>query len=271
MPYICLARNDIPDGVVQILSLIPNSSQRHPGYDPPGQTRYLNRVASNPVLFKTTGATLHDTDGLIAYLVDRVEPAGGTWTHANQQWIAGAILARLDAGAPMLVANLNTIIQVIFAASDFDGSSSSSTGVLTELLDILAGRGYRLPAGYLKGPGGAWSATQRGAFTYDATVYGTTLQHGEIRPATAGGDTVQLEVRGITETYILMGHTKSIGATDLVCFSGGSPQISAPTLWPDKNIVPIPHYPWEVHGGLAYTTVTNARVITIYDVDGSVL
>lgn len=269
MPYICLARNDIPDGVVQILSLVPNSSQRHLGYDPPGQTRYLNRVSDNLVYFTPVGRMVADVDGLKAYLVDRVEPVGGSWTAANQTAVANRLLWRLDTGRSMIMAEVNAVIQTVFAASDFDGSASNSTGVLIELLDILAGRGYRLPAGFIKGPGGVWSAVQRGSFTYAATVYGTTLIHGEIRPATVGGDTVQLEVRGITETYILMGHTKSIGATDLVCFSGGSPQISAPTLWPDSDRVP--HYPWQMQGDLAYSTVTNARVITIYDADGSVL
>lgn len=269
MPYICLARNDIPDGVVQILSLIPNSSQRHPAYDPPGQTRYLNRAADNPVLFTAAGAVLEDTVGLRAYLVDRVEPAGGTWTHANQVTIANAIIARMDAGQSLLVADINAIIQGVFAASDLDGVGSNSTGVLTELLDLLSGRGYRLPAASAKGPGGAWDAVQRGAFTRNVIVYGTGMSGGEIRPTTIGGDTVAREIRGITETYILMGHTASVGASDLVCFSGGSPDISAPTLWPDSDRVP--HYPWQMQGALAYSQVTNARVITIYDADGSVL
>lgn len=269
MPYICLARNDIPDGTVQILSLIPNSSQRHPAYDPVGQTRYLNRVADHPVLFKASGASLEDVVGLRAYLVDRVEPVGGSWTHTNQVTIANAIIARMDAGLSMLVADLNAIIQAVFAASDFDGTGSNSTGVLSELLSILAGRGYQLPADSAKGPGGAWSAVQAGAFTVSATVFGTTMAYGEITSGTVGGTTVQVEVRGIRETYVLMNHTTSVGASDLVCLSGGSPDISAPTLWPASD--QVPHYPWSMQGALTYPTVANARVITIYDADGSVL
>lgn len=269
MPYICLARNDIPDGTVQILSLIPNSSQRIPAYDPVGQTRYLNRVADNAILFSATGVTLEDVVGLRAYLVDRVEPAGGSWTHANQVTIANAIIARMDAGLSLLITDVNAIIQAVFAGSDFDGTGSNSTGVLTELLDLLAGRGYQLPAGSTKGTGGVWSAVQAGGFTVGVTVYGTTMQGGEIRPATLGGDTVQMEVRGIRETYVLMNHTTSVGASDLVCLSGGSPDISAPTLWPASD--QVPHYPWSMQGALTYPTVANARVITIYDADGSVL
>ena len=269
MPYICLARNDIPDGVVQILSLIPNSSQRIPAYDPVGQTRYLNRLSDAAVRFTAAGLTAEEFVGLRAYLVDHVEPAGGSWTHSKQVYVANAIIARLDAGLSMLVTDLNAIIQVKFAGSDFDGTGSNSTGVLTDLLDILAGRGYQMPAGSLKGTGGVWSAVPTGSFTRSATIYGTGMNHGEIRPATMGGDTVQVEVRGIRETYVLMGHTTSVGASDLVCFSGGSPQISAPTLWPASD--QVPHYPWSMQGALTYPTVANARVITIYDADGSVL
>jgi len=269
MPYICLARHDIPDGVVQILSLTPNSSRRHPAYDPPGQSRYLNRFSDNPVMFTAAGLVVTAVDGLRAYLVDHVEPAGGSWTHAAQIAVANAIIARLDAGQSLLVADINTIIQVTFAASDFDGTGSNSTGILTDLLSILAGRGYRLPAGAIKGPGGVWSAVAAGAFTRNVTVFGTGMHDGEIKPAIIGGDTQAVEIRGIRETYILMGHSTSVGATDLVCFSGGSPEISAPTLWPDSDRVP--HYPWSMQGALSYPQVANARVITIYDTDGSVL
>lgn len=78
MPYICLTRSDIPDGILQILDLVPNTSLRS-DLDPPGQTKYINRVVNNPL--RLDGATppgvTADSDGLQAYLFDNVE-AGGT-------------------------------------------------------------------------------------------------------------------------------------------------------------------------------------------------
>lgn len=79
MPYICLARGDIPDGVVQVLDLLPNSSQRIPSLTPPGESRYVNRVKRGTAGISPTGgllATRGHLDGLEAYLLDRIEPGG---------------------------------------------------------------------------------------------------------------------------------------------------------------------------------------------------
>ena len=80
MPYICLARNDIQDGTLQVLDLLPNSSQAIPSLNPPGETRYVNRVKTDIVPFCQAGNTgvldAPHVDGLGAYLVDTVEPGG---------------------------------------------------------------------------------------------------------------------------------------------------------------------------------------------------
>jgi len=75
MPYICLIRDDIPDGTVFIKSL-RSESHRVPAYDPPGQTRYINRVQNDPLFMTAGGAIIGDTYGLTAYLADRLEPGG---------------------------------------------------------------------------------------------------------------------------------------------------------------------------------------------------
>ena len=40
MPYIVMKRSDIPDGVLQITDLTPNTSLRNSIYDPAGRTGY---------------------------------------------------------------------------------------------------------------------------------------------------------------------------------------------------------------------------------------
>lgn len=55
MPHIVLKRSDIPASTLQVLDLQPNSSQRLPTVDPPGQTRYVNPVVNDPVVAR--GAT----------------------------------------------------------------------------------------------------------------------------------------------------------------------------------------------------------------------
>jgi len=83
MPYICLARSDIPDGTVQVLDLQPNSSLRLPAYDPPGQTRYLKRPTIDAVNFNPNGTLDRDVYGLAAYLIDHVEVGGLTQAGAD--------------------------------------------------------------------------------------------------------------------------------------------------------------------------------------------
>lgn len=80
MPYICMIRTDIPDGVLQVLDLKPNTSLRNPILEGAGQTRYLRRsptstvTVSAGVLYGSAGAT--SVTGLTAYLADKVDPGG---------------------------------------------------------------------------------------------------------------------------------------------------------------------------------------------------
>jgi hypothetical protein len=116
MPYICLARTDIPDGVLQVLDLVPNTSLRS-DLDPPGQTRYLNRAQIDALSFDAATGQVTRTDepasaarGLAAYLADRVEAGGLT---AESQTIQ--ILAGLAAGTIITIDGPSGI-QVDFTA-----------------------------------------------------------------------------------------------------------------------------------------------------------
>ena len=64
MPYICLARTDLPDGAVQVLDLQPNSSQGVPALQPPGQTRYIPQPQNDPVTMLADGTIHEDVKGL---------------------------------------------------------------------------------------------------------------------------------------------------------------------------------------------------------------
>lgn len=268
MPYICLARSDIPDGQVQVLDLKPNSSQRSLIYDGEGQTRYVNRVQSVEVPFTAAGVTVRNVDGLKAYLVDRVEPAPGSvgasteWGTTEQETVAAAIIARVDAGQALTLADVNTVIQATFGSSDLDGTISNSTGVLTELLSVLAGRGYRLGAGFTKGPGGVWDNTQRGAFTRNVTVHDTIMSYGEWAPVNIGGDTETVEVKGIRHTIETGSYLISLATGDLSKFNA-----TVNTLFPDSD--QVPRFPWTYQKGTYYAQVTGARLVTVYSDDGS--
>jgi len=83
MPHIVLKRSDIPAGTLQVLDLQPNSSQRNPSIDTPGQTRYVNPVLNDAVVAR--GATprfmYRQVQGLAAWLVTNL--AATPYTQAS--------------------------------------------------------------------------------------------------------------------------------------------------------------------------------------------
>jgi len=161
--FICMIRTDIPAGVLQVLDLKPNTSQRSLVYDPPGQTTYVSNRAQNDTV-TTTGAgpilTGPALSGLAAYLIDRVENSGAggdpALTAVEAGEIAVALIARMDAGSTMLLADINVEINVPagVSGSDLDGSLGNSTGTVEEVLRILAGEVYTVPAGSTVEDGG---------------------------------------------------------------------------------------------------------------------
>lgn len=263
MPYICLARTDIPDGTVQILDLKPNSSNRNLIYEPEGQTKYVNRATNDPVLGTSTGITGVDANGLRAYIADRVDPTpvAVAWSDSSLALAANALLAEVDAGNGLTDAEINAALLGSVGAVGIGIAASTATG--PEILTVLAGRGYLLPAGSQKVLGAAWSAVPAGAFTKDVKHFGTVWRAGEIRSSSIGGDTVAVETKPIKHTYNGTRFQVSLGAGHLLSFSSGI------TLFPDSDLVP--HHEWAFQGASNFPEEGNARVVTVYNDDGSVL
>ena len=154
MPYICMTRDDVADGTVQVLDLFPNTSQRNLTLDPAGQTRYVNRVDDSTVLNTgnvASGATAgqHAT-GLGAYLFDRCSSDGAVGTLLTTAMIADlveAIVALMDAAASaMTTANINTEAQALANLGAFDCAANPLFS-LEELIKILSGAHYQIDKG----------------------------------------------------------------------------------------------------------------------------
>lgn len=199
MPFICQRRTDIPDGVLQVLDLRPNTSQRNLIYEPPGQTKYVNRAVTDTVVTSGAGpiVTVAAYEGLAAYLIDRVENTGGggspALTAAEANSIAAAIQARCDAGQTLQLADINTLINAPagVSGSDLDGTLGNSTGSVADILRILAGAEYVVPAGSQVETGAnAFDATVRGAFT--AGQYRETYQTGALEISIGEGHLSEL-------------------------------------------------------------------------------
>lgn len=186
MPFICQRRSDIPDGVLQVLDIRPNTSQRSLIYEPPGQTKYVNRAVTDTVATSGAGPiqTVAEARGLAAYLMDRVEntDTGAALTAAQANGIAAAIQARVDAAESLTLANINTLINDAagVAGSDLDGTLGDSTGSVMDVLRICAGGEYVLPAGSVVEDGGNdFVAEVAGSFTEGQ--YRETYQTGSLR------------------------------------------------------------------------------------------
>lgn len=421
MPYICLARGDIPDGVIQVLDLLPNSSQRIPSLTPPGESRYVNRAKRGTAGISTAGllGAVEYIDGLEAYLIDRIEPGGleqasgtlifgavaaadtvtingvaftaldgapnaalqqfqsvvgsgsaaatatsfvatlvhaasivlmkvgapavaadsyahsaapavatvtllarigaavsslgwkgntitvatsgatvtGTaitagrlvrthevWTQAFQAATAAALIARLDAGQALALADINTVLLAQAGAELTTAGGSYSIGTVAGVLDVLSGRTFRAPVKDTTGraatadvdanryyrymdstyPTYKWHSTVgRGGFTQLVLNNGAGMSDGEIKPSTIGGDTENREVGGVRHTYNVDALTASLVVGQL------SKMTASTLLWPSSNI--FPHFPFGQAGFTEYDPTTAPRLVTVYDDDGTVL
>ncbi len=177
MPFVVMRRTDIPDTVLQLTDLKPNDSQRNLIYDPPGQTKYVVNLPQQDTLALTgTGpiVTVGATQGLAAYLVDRVENQTGdvalTATEANDT--ATALIAIVAAGTALTEAVIAAELVTAGAGATTSLTFGNSTGVLTEVLGIVGGRVYLLPAG---------SQVEDGVNAFDPAVSGSFTNDGEFQ------------------------------------------------------------------------------------------
>lgn len=151
MPFICKRRADIQNGVLQVTDLWPNASQRNASIDPqPQGPRYVSAPTTATVILSSTGATQRyfgtAQSGLAAYLVANVATgAGAALTPAEANTAAAGLVAAMVAGAPLALANINVILAAAAAGSAL--TAGGSTGAVTDVLRILSGATYTVPAG----------------------------------------------------------------------------------------------------------------------------
>lgn len=156
MPFICLARTDIPDSTLQITDLWPNKSQYNPSLDPaPSGPKYINAPVTNNVVLTTVGAVKTFTaakTGLAAYLLANVQQdgaGGAAMTPSQGNVAAAALIAAMHAGSALNLAAINVILVAACGAGTelTSAGGSLSTGAVSDVLRILSGASYTVPAG----------------------------------------------------------------------------------------------------------------------------
>ena len=109
MPYILMKRSDIPAGILQVLDLEPDTSQRNYTIDPPGQTKYVNPVQNEAIVTRQPGGGgtaifIHRAAyGLAGWLITNVNDGTGVAATGNITIAAGNVVAgntvQIDASA----------------------------------------------------------------------------------------------------------------------------------------------------------------------------
>jgi len=191
MPFICARRTDIPNGLLQVLDLRPNTSQRNLIYDPDGQSKYLRQPENDTVVTAQPGGggtaiiTVGTLSGLAAYIIDNVATgAGDAMTAAEANAAAASILAAMRAGTAMGLAAVNVLLAAAAAGSTL--TAGGSTGSLADLLQVLAGGEYVVPAGSIVDTNGTtFNTVVSGALT--SGVYLTTYLTGALRISVGEG------------------------------------------------------------------------------------
>jgi len=137
MPYIIMKRNDIPDGILQVLDMEPNTSQRNYTLDPPGQTKYVNAAKNDTVVTTTLGGgeeVMHRAaNGLAAWIITNLNDGTGA---------AATGTFTITFATPIIAGDTVTVGPQLFTAvagartpgsNDFSIASGTDPGIATDL------------------------------------------------------------------------------------------------------------------------------------------
>lgn len=174
--FLVMRRTDISDGFLQQVDLKPNTSSRNLIYTPkPGQTGYIQNIRNSTLVGNVVAGpplvASAQLTGLSAYLIGNIDTTivGGSavLSAAQADAAAAALIAIAVAGGALTLAVINGVLNGIVAGTTLTGGGS--TGVLTELLSIMAGHEYVIPSGTALSDGAGLFAGRVGAF--DDTSY----------------------------------------------------------------------------------------------------
>jgi len=179
MPFICARRTDIPNATLQITDLSPNKSQFNAAIDPPPSgPRYLVQPVTNSVSLVAFAFPQAYT-GLAAYILANVQsgagPATAALTSTQANTAAASIIAAMQAGSALTLVAINALLGAVVAGTVLSGGASLSTGTVADVLRVLSGVTYRVPAGTIIQAAGVFtpqaSPTVWNAANFDQNVH----------------------------------------------------------------------------------------------------
>ena len=175
--YIVRARTDLPAGAIQITDLQPNTSQRNLIYQPVGQSGYCPPYLQNDTVAVVANVTTKAFLGLAAYLIDNV--ADGVTSFAITAALANASAAAMITS---FLVNGNDVTETTATAALVAGGCGAGTklvdaggagkscGSIEEVVRILAGEVYTVPAGRAVNPAAPFNGSAAGSFDAAAAL-----------------------------------------------------------------------------------------------------
>jgi hypothetical protein len=149
-PVICIRDTAISNGQLIVKDMWPNRSQANPVVDPaPQGPRYL-RVVETPTLPVLDGTVVSQTvSGLAAYLLVTLDQGalGANITPAESVTMAEALISEMRTGGDLEVADINGLLAGIVGGTGIVGTGAS-TATVNNILQILGGATFTVPAGY---------------------------------------------------------------------------------------------------------------------------
>ena len=152
-PVICIRDASIKNGQLMVKDMWPNRSQANPVVDPaPQGPRYL-RVVETPTLPVLDGTVIAKTvSGLSAYLLVTLDlqAGGANITPAQAEEVALQLIDEMREANGLTLAEINAVVQ---EADDPNLNATglglgASTATVNNILQILAGATFTVPAGY---------------------------------------------------------------------------------------------------------------------------
>lgn len=152
-PVICIRDTSVANDTFQITDLFPNRSQRNGAIDPVAQgPRYLRNVETQtPVVSGTSFA--RSASGLVAYLLANQchenAPNFEVLSVVEATTLADFFVARMRDGLALDLATVNPLIAGLAGLADVQIGSANSSTTIHDVLLILSGAKYTVPAGHV--------------------------------------------------------------------------------------------------------------------------
>ncbi len=211
-PVICIRDSAIKNGSLMVKDLFPNRSLANPVIDPaPQGPRYL-RVVETATPSVANNAISKAVSGLSAYLIATVDvqAGGANPSPAQADLMANAIIARMRAGNAMNLAGINAAIQGADAAVNATGivGTGASTATVNNILDILAGAKFTLPA--TTSVNNSYLTADQQASKFDSSVFKSVdIDDSSFYISVAKGDLSKMKssrvVNGVTlDPYVVV-------------------------------------------------------------------